>query len=413
MKKTLSVLCVLAMLITMLAACDTHEHTFATDKWEKDADFHWHPCTAVEGCTAQGEKAAHDFEVVVNAEGKPTNQCKTCGATNDKVSTAPEHEHTFADKFESSENFHWYPCTVEGCYEMKDKAEHAFGNPEITYADQKMTVKYVCVNCEYEKVTEQTVTTKIDSATSWDDAFKEFKLTNFTMDVYFKYEDEEQTNHCVVTDKSVYYCIPDSNEFYSVLNEDGSCTTYSRYDADAPFTLLNDTSDRFLTGAQTETVLQVSFEENFDKFTYDEASASYVCEDVIKADCLDWNGDVIGTLSCFNNVVKFVDGKISYISADYYFDDQELMSLSQSFKYYNIGYSAVEIPQSVIDGAVEDTEEDNEENEQITVEVQTQEQFESAAVDVGGNDFEIQTGGEYYETAIYDPDADKEAEVTE
>lgn len=98
----------------------------------------------------------------------------------------------------------------------------------------------------------------------------------------------------------------------------------------------------------------------------------------------------MGTLSCFNNVVKFVDGKISYISADYYFDDHELMSLAQSFKYYNIGYSAVEIPQSVIDGAVEDSEEDNEgneENEQLTVEVQTQEQFESATVDVGGDDF--------------------------
>jgi len=355
MKKILSVLCMLALMATLLVSCDKdHDHVFNKDKWEKDSDYHWHPCTAEDGCSEKGDKEAHDFEVSVDDEGNLINVCKVCKASNKKVSTAPAHEHTFAEKYQNSENFHWLPCTVEGCYEADGKAEHVFGNPEVSYADKKITTKYICVDCGYEKVEEQAVKTEVDNAVSWDDAFKNFKLTNFSMDVYQKYSGQTQHNHCVVTDSAAYYCIPGSREFYTAKNADGSCATYERHDFVKVFTKVEDTSDTYLVGAQTETVLQISFEDNFDKFTYDKATASYVYKGEITSNYYGFDGELNGEIICYDNVVKITDGKISYIEAKYYFPDKEDMPSSElyeaSFIYYNIGVSEVEIPQAVIEG---------------------------------------------------------------
>ena len=381
MKKFLSVICLLAMMLTMLASCEEHEHIFDTDEWEADDDYHWHACTAVDGCPEVEDKEEHEFEVVENKKGKLVNQCKVCGETNDDVPSAPEHEHTFSDKLTGGDNYHWYACTVEGCYEKKDKNEHAFGNPEVTYADNKITTKYVCVDCAFEKIEEQVVKTEVDNALSWDDAFKNFKLTNFTMDVIFEYtsQNENHTNHCVVTEKDAYYCIPDSNEFYTFTNEDGTYTTYKRRGSNDPFVLLKDKSSTYLVGAQTETVIQVSFEENFEKFTYDEKTASYVCADVIEAICYDFDGNVLDTLYCYDNVVKLVDGKISYIGASYYFEEDELEDSSKSFKYYNIGISAVEVPQSVIENAISEEDRDSSNNQGLEAESAMEIPMESAA----------------------------------
>ncbi len=350
MKKLLSVFCLLAMLIGVFAACEAHEHEFESD-WSSDDDYHWHACVAIDGCPEEEDKEEHDFEVVLNKKGNPINKCKVCGETNSNVSSATEHEHTYEDKLTASDNFHGYPCTAKGCYEMKDKSEHVFGNPEITYADSKITFKYVCVDCAFEKVEEQKVKTEVDDALSWDNAFKNFKLTNFTMDVYQKHGEYTNHNHCVVTEKDAYYCIPDSNEFYTVPNGDGTYTTYQRHDSDDPFTIRDDTSNQYLIGAQTETVIQISFEDNFDKFTYDEKTASYVCDEPIEANYYSFEGELYGTLHCYQNVVKITDGKISYIEAHYYFDEK-VEDEEYSFTYYNIGMSVVEVPQSVIDQAI-------------------------------------------------------------
>lgn len=351
MKRFLTLILACTMLLTMFVSCEKHDHEF-DDKWSKDSDYHWHECTAVDGCDETKKKEKHDFVVEYDDEGKPVNVCSVCGYKNSKVSTAPEHEHVFADSLEFSDNYHWYPCTVENCYEMSEKTEHAYSNPDITYSDNLITITYTCVDCGYEEIETQTVKTEVDNAVSWDDAFKNFKLTNFSMDVYFREGDYEHVNHCVVTETEAYYCIPDSNEFYTVPNGDGTYTTYRRHSSEAPFTKLSDTSDHYLKGAQVETVIQVSFEDNFDKFTYDEATGSYVCEEVIVAEFFDFNGNSNGDLYCFNNVVKITNGQISYIEASYYFNNEDRESSQKSFKYYNIGMSAVEIPQSVIDNAI-------------------------------------------------------------
>ena len=351
MKKLISIICILTMALTVLASCNDHEHKFATDKLVSDSDYHWHPCEAKDGCKEKGSKAEHTFEASVDKDGNAVNKCAVCGATNEKVNTAPEHECAFADTYQYSENFHWYPCTQEGCYEMSGKAEHAYGNPEVTYGDGKIITKYTCVDCGCEKTTEEKVDTVVDSAVAWNEMFKNFKFTNFTMDVFFTAENYSRNNHCVVTENSAYYHIGGGREFYTVKNEDGTCTTYYRYDD--KFTRLDDTTDEYLVGAQTETVIQVSFEENFDKFTYDAASASYVCKEEITCQYYDFDGTLNEEpLKCYDSVVKIVDGKISYISAKYYIGDTKPESGESSFIYYNIGISAVTIPQDVIDGKV-------------------------------------------------------------
>lgn len=354
--KRIAVVCLLIMALVILSSCGSHEHTFATDKWEKDADYHWHACTAEDGCTEQGDKAAHDFEVVINDAGKPINRCKVCSATDENVSTAPQHEHVFAEQISKNNNFHWYECTVSDCFETQGKAEHVYGNPNVNYTDSKLIITYTCVDCAYEKVEEQVVESEVDNALSWDNLFKNFKLTNFTMDVHMVYPDGIQNNHCVVTEKAAHYCIPGEGgtEFYTVTNADGTCTTYMRNEENI-FVKLADTSDQYLVGAQTETVLQVSFEDNFDKFVYDEATGSYVCKEVIEAISYDFSGEMSETVYCYNNVVTVTDGKITSISSEYYFDPDELLEGEhKSFKYYNIGFSVMEIPQSVIYNAIEE-----------------------------------------------------------
>lgn len=349
MKKLISIICLLAMTLTMFASCDDHEHKFASEKWASDSDYHWHPCEAKDGCKEKSGKAEHTFAPSVDKDGNPVNKCTVCGKTNNKVSTAPEHECAFAGEYQYSENFHWYPCTQEGCYETSGKAEHAYGNPDVTYGDGKIITKYTCVDCGYENVNEEKVDTVVDNAVSWNEMFKNFKLTNFTMDVFLTRDGQTKNNHCVVTESSAYYHIEDSTEFYTVRNDDGTCTTYYKYSGG--FEKLDNTSDEYLVGAQTETVIQVSFEENFEKFTYDPKTASYVCAEEIECVYYDFDGTVDGTLICYDNVVKITDGKISYIEAKYYMKGDEDRNYSFSFIYYNIGISAVTIPQDVIDGA--------------------------------------------------------------
>ena len=195
MKKIIAFALLFTMIFAMLASCtEEHEHDFEKE-WSSDSDYHWHACTAVDGCDKKDDKEAHDFEIVTDENGDPINKCKVCGETNTKVNTAPEHEHVFAEELTASENFHWYPCTVEGCYEASEKSEHSFGNPEVTYGDKKISIKQTCVDCAYEKVEEQTVKTEVDDALAWDNAFKNFRLTNFTMDVFLVSGDYTHNNH--------------------------------------------------------------------------------------------------------------------------------------------------------------------------------------------------------------------------
>lgn len=245
-----------------------------------------------------------------------------------------------------------------------DGGEHAFGNPEISYSDNSIKMVFTCVNCGHVKKVTQKVDSKVEDDVEWDNVFEGFKLTNFTMNVHWEDEDgDTQDNHCIVTENAVYYHIPGSVEYYAVRSADGSCIAYvSMYNYDyetgnrtkMPFIKgTGEAAEQLLVGAQYETVLQISFAENFSKFTYDAASATYSSTEEIAANFLDEDGSVLGQLYCFNSKVKVVNGEIYYISSDYTFHEEYEENDSYSFEYANIGVSSVTIPQEVIDGATE------------------------------------------------------------
>ena len=354
MKRILATVCMLLLLTVAMASCDLlHEHSFS-EEWKSDSDYHWNPCTVNETCTEQGNRAAHEFESDIDEDGKPLNTCKVCGYQNYRVSTAPEHEHTFGTEYHSSENFHWFECTTEGCFEASKNDEHQYGNPEITYSDTKLTTTYVCVDCGYKKVETQTVEAEVDSAVEWDEIFGNFNLTNFSMYVYITDGEYTQTNHCIVTEYGIYYCIEDYIEFY-VIKEDGQWVGYQKLydDEDKKFKVLDISQEELqelYENLSREAVLQISFAENFDKFTYDADTGSYTSNQTITADSYDNDGDYLGELYCVNSVVNVVDGEIMYISSNYYFDEVS-ESDGHRFIYENIGHAELKVPQAVIDEA--------------------------------------------------------------
>lgn len=355
MKKVLLLVCVLSLLLVAMASCNRdHEHEFA-DELISDSDYHWYPCTVEDGCTEQKEREAHDFAPEIDKNGNAFNVCKVCGYKNNRVSTAPEHTHEYGTEYEFSDNFHWFECTTEGCFEVYKSREHKFGTPETEYSEGKLTITYICVDCGYKKVETNTIDAEVDSVTEWDALFGNFNLTNFTMDVYMVDEDgETQHNHCVVTEYGLYYHIPDSIEMY-IVKSDGTWAGYMQHEFgdNQKFTAIEGTQEELeeqCANYSRETIVQISFADNFEKFTYNADEGTYTCAEQIVATYYDNDGTVAGVLYCFNSVVKVADGKILHIACEYNFGD-ETDTTKYSFIYDNIGLCEVSIPQSVIDEA--------------------------------------------------------------
>lgn len=208
---------------------------------------------------------------------------------------------------------------------------------------------YTCDVCGETKTTETVIDSVVDDADAWKAAFGDLKFLNFEMKVYFYYDnDKVHTNHCIVTENAVYYHIEDAIEYYSVRGEDGLCTTYARTNSTDKFTKLLDTSDTYITAAQYETVISVSFADHFDKFTYDETTGAYTCADTITAVANDASGNPMMELSCFNINLLVADGKITKIASQYKIDAND----DYSFEYYNIGLMELTVPSDVIENAV-------------------------------------------------------------
>ena len=285
MKKVIS-LTLLLVLFVSLVSCDMipHEHAYS-EQWRSDDDFHWHACIGMLGCNSVSDKAQHDFEVDTDKDGNLVKKCTVCGFTSTEVSTAGKHEHEFADELSYNGNYHWYGCTVEGCYEKYKKAEHHFDNPDVTYEDGELVMSYSCADCEYVKVERQKADSTVDSALEWDAIFDSFKLTNFSIDVYLGgKENPAYTNQCIITENGVYYCIEGGRQFYVVKNADGSYDGYGYNLGTKTFFILpEDNCEEYFIGATRETVIQINFAENFDKFTYNAETGSYYSDQVIEA----------------------------------------------------------------------------------------------------------------------------------
>lgn len=181
----LSVVFVLVLGATMLVACNKDKgeetpetHTYS-QTWSYDSSEHWHQCT-LDGHTDVADKAAHTYD------NDADTTCNVCGYER------PAHDHA-AITWSSDATYHWHDCTVSGCGEQFDKAEHVWDEGTVTTpatftSDGEKT--YTCTVCEKTKT--ETVTMEyIDVNFVKSDAEVQTKV-RFTVaeagTYYFRYE---------------------------------------------------------------------------------------------------------------------------------------------------------------------------------------------------------------------------------
>ena len=218
MKKATSLLIALAMTATVatLTACEEHEHVYDTTQFVSDEDFHWYACQEP-SCQMRGAMDAHNFEETANGLSLI---CTVCGKTV-AANTAGDHEHSAKTEWTQGSNYHWHACETTGCTERLDEEEHYFGDPEIIQSADMIRRIYTCETGEYEKVEETEIDSVIDGEASWDQAFSNLDMVNFSMYVRFYRAGElEHTNHCKITETSAYYHIQGATEFYTAQNDD-------------------------------------------------------------------------------------------------------------------------------------------------------------------------------------------------
>ena len=116
-----------------------HEHTFDMERWDHDAENHWHPAT----CAHTSEKkdlGAHVWnEGVVTTqptettEGVKTYTCTVCGNTKTATIGTLDHKHTFdTERWDHDAENHWHPATCAHTSEKKDLAAHDWNEGVIT-----------------------------------------------------------------------------------------------------------------------------------------------------------------------------------------------------------------------------------------------------------------------------------------
>ena len=117
-KRAAALTVALAMLgsVSALAACSTHEHTFA-DTWTYDETYHWHAATCDDTDEVR-DRAEHEWVVSSETEDRIVYSCG-CGATR-------THDHTFAENWTYDETDHWHAATC-GDDAVSGKAAHTFG----------------------------------------------------------------------------------------------------------------------------------------------------------------------------------------------------------------------------------------------------------------------------------------------
>ena len=362
-KKTIRFLLAVCTCLTATALCtacdEFHQHEFS-ETWSYNEDVHWHDCNS-SACPTQSDKSLHTFEEKMDRDGNKVKTCTVCGMRT--VSQyVPEHEHVYETEWSGNDDYHWHNCETKNCDERDAWAQHAYGDPVVEQDGTVIRRTYTCAECNYEKIDEIEIETVVKDETSWDNAFTNLELLNFSMEVHFP---EGHVNFCTVTETSAYYHIEGGTEFYTVKNEDGTCTTYYRSGEGRPFILLEDTSDTYLVGAQTETVIKISFENYYQNFVYDEEQSSYLYDDILETTAYDFDGEPFDRqMYCFDNVVKVADGEIHYISCSYYFegyfDEEDDFDYKAEecpwFVYYDIGRTTMTIPNEIIDNAISEEE---------------------------------------------------------
>ena len=127
-------------------------HSFNTNTWSSDNEYHWHPAT----CGHTSEKDALEVhkwnEGVVTteascvAEGVKTITCTTCQKT--KTEAIDMLEHTYEEAWIYDSTYHWHKCSNSECTAEGSKAEHVWDSYTVTEPATETTPgkgTYTCV----------------------------------------------------------------------------------------------------------------------------------------------------------------------------------------------------------------------------------------------------------------------------
>lgn len=82
----------------------------------------------------------------------------------------PSHTHTYSTTWTRNETHHWHNCTITGCDEVSDKAEHVWDSGEVTEEPTCTTAGakiYTCTVCKATK-TEEIATTDHTFSDKWE-----------------------------------------------------------------------------------------------------------------------------------------------------------------------------------------------------------------------------------------------------
>jgi len=197
MKKTLAIV-TFALAIVMsfaLAACTVqHVHNFDTP-WSYNETEHWHTCT---DCDEIRDKAAHTGGKAICGDraicevcGQPYGEignhdwgewkqtkaptCSLEGVETRVCKINPEHKenrpiaklgHEWSEDWKKNKTEHWHYCSV--CNEVKDKAEHLFGDYQVTTQPTYESTglkKRTCSVCLYEETEVIDKLVKVDTIT--------------------------------------------------------------------------------------------------------------------------------------------------------------------------------------------------------------------------------------------------------
>lgn len=110
-------------------------HQYKTT-WSKDKNEHWHECAV---CKDKTDVAAH----TPNENAGP-DDAVLCTICNYVIKPKPGHKHSYANKWTTDENGHWYACS--GCEEKGSYAEHDFENacdPDCSVCGYTREIKHV------------------------------------------------------------------------------------------------------------------------------------------------------------------------------------------------------------------------------------------------------------------------------
>lgn len=232
---------------------------------------------------------------------------------------------------------------------------HRYGNPEIIYRDNGLVIKYICVDCDQEFLEERAASTLVVDAQAWDAAFKNLELTQYSVLLRTTNGENTRVQRCIVEGNRGYYGehTPDGlafiEECYTLQKKDGSYITYIRSGEEETTSIAPETDERHLENMKRESMVYVSLEGKFDQFIYNAENGSYMSGEPVEARLYDADGAFLGEKVLRDVAINIVDGKICRMEGNYLQVNEYLEEERIDFCFYNIGFSVVKVPQSMID----------------------------------------------------------------